>query len=457
MAIHGGPTAVDQNRWNESWAYTPHLYAQNGAFVLMPNYHGSGNHGLDFLESIKKKYYEYELPDIVKGIDYLNSKGVIDTNRMATIGWSNGAILSTALTVTYPDLFKAAVSGSGDVNWTSDYGRCRFGVTFDQSYFGGAPWDNVNGKTYNEAYILKSPLFEMEKVITPTLIIMGKDDDNVPRDQAWEHYRALQQIGKADVKFIWIPNEKHVLNKISHRLRKVNEEIAWLDKYLFEKTNNKTKTIKSDSPIKLEIQKRKLKSHLGHYGIFEKGILQPELILLEKGKKQISLLEITNAQYEAFNPEYKYPKGQANYPLHNVSIENIANYLIWLSNSTGKNYRLPNKEEALMLQNIAEKNILTNNSLNMWAGYKLPIDELDLFKQEIKIDKLNLIKEVASFKPIKINNIYIYDLGGNVCEYYKDGNEFKIYDFSAYDYFDAYSNTSKRSSNYVGFRVISIN
>ncbi len=454
VAIHGGPAAVDQDNWNESWAYTPHLYAQKGAFVLMPNYHGSGNHGLDFLESIKKRYYDYELLDIVRGIDYLNTKGLIKMDKLATVGWSNGAILSTALTVEYPDLFKAAISGSGDVNWTSDYGRCRFGVTFDQSYFGGAPWDNVNGKTYNEAYILKSPLFEMEKVTTPTLIIMGSDDDNVPRDQAWEHYRALQQIGKTDVRFIWIPGEKHVLNKISHRLRKVDEEIAWLDKYLFDTNVNRPKTIKEGSPISLEMQKNKLKSHQGNYGIFKDGILQPELITLEEGKTQIGKLEITNAQYKEFYPAYNYPKGQANYPAYSITVENIESYLIWLTKKTGRKYRLPNKIEAQKLEKLAKKNILTENNLNMWAGYEVPFDELELFKQETDILNLQLIKSVGSYKPIKFKDQFIYDLGGNVSEYYKDGTQIGKFGFSAYDYYDSYSSDLGKLSNHTGFRVV---
>ena len=74
---------------------------------------------------------------------------------MGTMGWSNGAIITTMLTVRYPDMFKVAAPGAGDVNWTSDYGTCRFGVSFDQTYFGGAPWDDTDGKFYNENYIIK--------------------------------------------------------------------------------------------------------------------------------------------------------------------------------------------------------------------------------------------------------------------------------------------------------------
>ncbi|MEZ4848569.1 MAG: prolyl oligopeptidase family serine peptidase [Bacteroidia bacterium] len=44
-------------------------------FILKPNYHGSSNHGQKFMESIKGHYYEYELPDILSGIDMLEKEG----------------------------------------------------------------------------------------------------------------------------------------------------------------------------------------------------------------------------------------------------------------------------------------------------------------------------------------------------------------------------------------------
>ncbi|MBW3544397.1 MAG: peptidase S9, partial [Bacteroidetes bacterium] len=50
LAIHGGPSGVDLDQWEASWAYYPHLLAEKGAFVLMPNYHGSSNHGQKFVE-----------------------------------------------------------------------------------------------------------------------------------------------------------------------------------------------------------------------------------------------------------------------------------------------------------------------------------------------------------------------------------------------------------------------
>src|SRR5262249_7999507 len=52
VMIHGGPAGADFDSWEESWAYAANLFCQRGAFVLKPNYHGSSNYGLKWLESI---------------------------------------------------------------------------------------------------------------------------------------------------------------------------------------------------------------------------------------------------------------------------------------------------------------------------------------------------------------------------------------------------------------------
>ena len=112
----------------------------SGRFVARVfNYSGSDNYGLDWQEAIYGRYYERELPDIQAGVDTLVARGLADPDRLGVHGWSNGSILAIAL-VAESDRFAVACCGAGDVNWTSDYGNCAFGVWFDELYIGGAPW-----------------------------------------------------------------------------------------------------------------------------------------------------------------------------------------------------------------------------------------------------------------------------------------------------------------------------
>ncbi len=448
LSIHGGPAGTDLDLWSERWSTYPNLLAQRGMFILKPNYHGSSNHGLSYVESIKENYYEPEMEDITKGIEALYNEGKIDKDQMGTMGWSNGAIITTMLTVRYPEMFKVAAPGAGDVNWTSDYGTCRFGVSFDQHYFGGAPWDDTNGKSYNENYILKSPLFEIEKIKTPTIIFHGSEDRAVPRDQGWEYYRGLQQVGKTPVRFLWFPGQPHGLRKITHQLRKMNEEIAWIETYLLNKPSDKNEAFKKNSPLAQIIKLQSVKSVNGLYGELNNNVLIPETLSIKKDSTSIGRFEVTNAQFKVYKTNHSYNAGSDNHPAV-VSMSDAKSYLSWLSQQTGQTYRLPNKDEVKGLIKSSRKVAPKENTLNYWAGYNLVPSDYEKLKLKLNDLKKSLIKPVGSFKSTKIGNAEVYDLGGNVAEYYDNG----IYGYSAYDYFDS-NDDEETKSKYVGLRVI---
>lgn len=451
LSIHGGPAGTDRDRWSERWSTYPQILAQRGAFVLKPNYHGSSNHGQEFVESIKQNYYTPEIEDITKAIDILNKKGMIDMDKLGTMGWSNGAIITTMLTVRYPDMFKVACPGAGDVNWTSDYGTCQFGVTFDQSYFGGAPWDDVDGKTYNEAYIHYSPLFELEKVKTPTIIFHGSNDRAVPRDQGWEYYRALQQSGKTPVRFLWFPGQPHGLGKITHQLRKMNEELAWIDHYLFGKDDDKNEAFKKDSPLASLLKKDSLSHENGLYGQMVKGKLIPETVLVKKDSIAIGRFEVTNAQFKQFDKNHKYSGGNDNHPAV-VTFQQAKNYLQWLNKHTKNQYRLPSEKEAKSLHKKAVKIAAGENTIKYWAGYDININDLAQFRKKLNEVQSSLLMKAGSFKSTKVGKAEIYDLGGNVAEYNLSG---EVYGFSAYDYVDGAAGQNQKSeSGKTGFRIV---
>ena len=451
ISIHGGPSGADMDSWSERWSTYPQLFSQRGAFVLKPNYHGSSNHGQKFVESIKGHYYDLELEDITKGIDVLHEKGMVDKDQMGVMGWSNGAILATMLTVRYPDMFKVAAAGAGDVNWTSDYGTCGFGVQFDQSYFGGAPWDDVDGKFYNEVYVSKSPLFELEKVKTPTIIFHGSEDRAVPRDQGWEYYRALQQVGKAPVRFLWFPNQPHGLGKISHQLRKMKEELAWIDTYLFENHTPKNPSFDPGSPLAQLLKQQQLASQDGHRGVLHKGKLVPEVRTVKADSIAIGCLEVTNAQFAAFAPKHSFTPAQANHPVTGVTFDRAKAYLSWLSNLTGQTYRLPNASEAKALHKKAKKLAPKENTLAYWAGYSPTMSEVGPLRAKVGKATASLLRTGGQYKSAKIGDADVFDLGGNVAELETSG---KTYGYSAYDAVDAAGGRPVVAPEFTGFRVV---
>ncbi len=455
LSIHGGPTGYDQDSWSERWSTYPQIMTQKGAFILKPNYHGSGNHGQAFAESIAAgDYYALDEIDLYEGIQFLNKKGFINMDMLGLMGWSNGAILTTWMSLKYPDMFKVAAPGAGDVNWTSDYGTCSFGVKFDQYYFGGAPWDDVDGKNYNPWYIDNSPIFEIEKIKTPTIIFHGSEDRSVPRDQGWEYFRGLQQVGQTPVKFLWFPGQPHGLQKISHQMRKMTEEIKWFDKYLFNTLEEENEAFKENSPLSSAMKIAKASKVDGKFGVLKNAeTLIPEMISLKKENISLSQFELTNAQFAEFDKDFTYQPVEANYPVIGLSKQQIKAYINWLNNLTGDNYRLPNKTEAQKWHKLANENANKENTLNYWAGYEITSDDANDLAKKLKAENLSLLKRVGNFAPLKIGTAYVFDLSGNTAEYFMDGDELKVYGYDAHTFADPYD-LKNNQSKMIGLRLV---
>lgn len=416
VMIHGGPAGVDQLEWEASWAYAPQLYTQRGAFVLFPNYHGSSHYGLEWVESIKGHYYELEVPDILRGVDHLIAQGLVDPERLGVLGWSNGAILTTALTVA-TDRFKAAAAGAGDVNWISDYGNCAFGVRFDNSYFGGPPWEQL------QTYIEKSPLFQLHRVTTPTLIFFGSEDTSVPTEQGWQHFRALQQIGKAPVRFVLFPGEGHSVAKPAHRLRKLKEELAWFDRYLFAKPPEENPWRQEASPLHALLARSREPQVNGWFGSMLRGKLIPHTVPFPGlGGVKVAPFEVTRAQWAALHPGFRFSPSEGNLPVVGVSAEQAQEYCRKLSRLTGRSFRLPTKAEWEKLQ---EKSQGQPVSWESWLGESPAFDDLPELEKLIT----PLGGPAALLKPAGSGDVAaaaegfaVFDLKGNAAEWVLDGD-----------------------------------
>ena len=162
----------------------------------------------------------------------------------------------------------------------------------------------------------------------------------------------------------------------------------------------------------------------------------------------MGIFEVTNAQYKVFNTNFKYSVAQDNHPAV-VSLKNAKDYAKWLSKETGKTYRLPNENEAKSLHKSARKVASKENTLNYWAGYNLVPRDYEKLKGKLNALKGSLLKKVGSSKSTKIGEAEVYDIGGNVAEYYTDGT----YGYSAYDYYDT-NDDKKIQSNFAGIRLI---
>jgi dipeptidyl aminopeptidase/acylaminoacyl peptidase len=445
VLVHGGPALADTDCWDESWLAPANLLCQRGAFVLRPNYHGSAGYGLKWLESITGgKYGELETVDVERGVDALIERGLADRERLGLAGWSNGAIIINRLLVE-TTRYKAASSGAGNVEYVSDWANCEFGDAFDRYYLGASPLDDPR------LYLRKSPFYRLDRVRTPTLIFFGAEDRVVATQQGWVQYRGLQQLGKAPVRFVLFPGEKHLLTKLAHQRRKLEEELAWFDRYLFKpgQSGADNEALKEGSPLAWALKRRQARREGGRYGLLEKGVLAPETV--KHGGLHVGRFEVTRAQFAQFEKTYEVGPGRANYPASGVTFEQARAYCAWLSQATGRRYRLPAAEEADELYGPGEAG---DNTLDAWAGYAVNPDDVARLRPKLaELGAGALLREVGAGRAA--GDGAVFDLGGNVAEWVttKDGQG-ALRGGSADQPADAKRRRNDAAPEYRGFRVV---
>ncbi|HXV59810.1 MAG TPA: S9 family peptidase, partial [Vicinamibacteria bacterium] len=224
VQTHGGPRSSDRFEFG-SWSRYVQVQTAMGYAVLKPNYRGSTGYGDDFLRDMVGHYFSQAHLDVMAGVDHLIARGIADGDRMVKMGWSGGGHMTNKI-ITHTDRFKAASSGAGAVNWISMYAQSDTRVQ-RTPWFGGTPWQE---DAPIQVYWAHSPLKDIYKVSTPTIILVGANDERVPPPQSVELYRALRANGVPAHLYL-APREPHGWQELRHELFKINVELDWFEKH----------------------------------------------------------------------------------------------------------------------------------------------------------------------------------------------------------------------------------
>jgi len=163
-----------------------HYYTSNGYLVFNPDVH--------YIEGYPgQSAYNCVMP----GVMHLIGKGFVDEKHIGAQGHSWGGY-QVAYLATRTDLFAAIESGAPVVNMYSAYGGIRwetglnrsFQYEHEQSRIGATIWEAPH------LYWENSPLFAIEKVTSPILIMANDKDGHVPWWQGIEFFVALRRLGK---------------------------------------------------------------------------------------------------------------------------------------------------------------------------------------------------------------------------------------------------------------------
>lgn len=224
VVIHGGPAGIDLPDPTPTYVYPIMQWVEKGALVLRVNYRGSAGYGEKFRALNVRNLGVGDMWDVVSGVESLQRKGMIDTARMGVMGWSQGGYISAFL-ATNTNIFKAISVGAGISNWVTYYVNTDI-TPFTRQYLEATPWDNM------AIYLKTSPMTNINKARTPTLIQHGEFDKRVPIPNAYELYRGLQDRGVPS-KLIVYKGFGHGINKPKERLAAIWHNWQWFNKYVF--------------------------------------------------------------------------------------------------------------------------------------------------------------------------------------------------------------------------------
>ncbi|HUE88270.1 MAG TPA: S9 family peptidase [Vicinamibacterales bacterium] len=218
LRIHGGPVSQYSTGFNQEWQ----MLAAAGYAVVGANPRGSSGRGRDFSYGIWADWGNKDFEDVMAAVDHVIAMGVADPNRLGVGGWSYGGIL-TNYVITKTTRFKGAISGASEVNYPANYGHDHYQRQWEAEL--GLPWENV------EHWIRISPFYGVGRVKTPTLILCGQEDWNVPLQNSEQLYQALRRLG-VPTELVVYPGQGHSIRRPSYQKDRYQRYIAWYDKYV---------------------------------------------------------------------------------------------------------------------------------------------------------------------------------------------------------------------------------
>lgn len=220
--VHGGPSAACGARWD---VQTMGAASAMGYFSFCPNPRGSYGQGEAFTQGNVKDFGGGDFRDIMAGIDAIAKQYPIDERKLGIRGHSYGGYM-TMWAETQTHRFAAAVAGAGLSDWQSYYGVNGIDEWMIP-FFGASVYDDP------AVYAKSDPMHFVKNVKTPTLILVGDRDGEVPVEQSIEWWHALKDL-RVPVKFVVYPNEGHVFVKPADWHDYFLRSLEWFDEW-FEK------------------------------------------------------------------------------------------------------------------------------------------------------------------------------------------------------------------------------
>ena len=222
ISVHGGPSWGCLSQWSAGKMGDMTAGSLLGWFVLCPNPRGSYGQGEAFTQGNVKDFGNGDYKDIMAGVDAMMKQFPIDPKRIGLRGHSYGGYMAM-WAETQTTRFSAVVAGAGLADFLSYYGQ----NDIDEwmiPFFGASVYDDP------AVYQKSDPIHFVKNVKTPTLILVGDRDGEVPMPQSIEWYHALQAM-KVPTQMVVYPNEGHVFYRPADARDYTLRSLQWFEQW----------------------------------------------------------------------------------------------------------------------------------------------------------------------------------------------------------------------------------
>lgn len=220
LRIHGGPVS----QYNHAFQFESQLFAAKGYLVVRTNPRGSSGYGQDFSAALWADWGNPDFMDVMAGVDHAIEQGWADRDRLGVGGWSYGGIL-TNYVITQTERFHGAITGASEVLYIANYGHDHYQRQWEAEL--GLPWEDDNRESWERI----SPFNKVQNVVTPTLIMGGEDDWNVPILNSEQLYQALRRRG-VETQLVVYPGQSHGIRVPSYQVDRYERYLAWYDRWV---------------------------------------------------------------------------------------------------------------------------------------------------------------------------------------------------------------------------------
>ncbi len=218
---HGGPTGQTLDTFSRTVA----ALASRGYVCIAPNVRGSTGYGMAFQRANYQDLGGGDLQDEVYAAHFLVDTGYVNAKKIGITGGSYGGYMTLMAIGKTPDVWAAAVEEYGIIDW---FTMLQHEDPMLQQYEKSLLGDPVKDRT---VYENASPIKYLRNAKTPLLVLQGENDIRVPKEEAEQVVKILQDAGKT-VEFHYYPAEGHGFSKRENQVDAIQRTLSFFDEYL---------------------------------------------------------------------------------------------------------------------------------------------------------------------------------------------------------------------------------